>query len=160
MKLKYLFDQVVDNVPVIPGEPGNKTGNVPAALERESCQLQRCYPPLRTLPQRLDVYGGKIQSCYVIEVGGSLLRCKAQLRCTELDKFAAHPPTGQRQLGVSARADHNVDVGRKVVKQEDQPVGDLVAVNEVVVIEHQPDISRRRRQIVQHHGEHGLGRDV
>ncbi|MCB5275996.1 hypothetical protein BJG92_03551 [Arthrobacter sp. SO5] len=112
--LEYLFDQIVDDVPVIPGEPGNETGNVLAALERERCQLQRCCPPFSTLLQRRDIYGGKVQSCHLGEVSRSLLRRKTQLGCAELDQFSAHPPTGQWQLGVRARADHDMDAGRQV----------------------------------------------
>ena len=49
--LQHLLDQVVDDVPVVPGEPGDEAGDVVAALERERSELKRGNPPLRSLLQ-------------------------------------------------------------------------------------------------------------
>ena len=156
--LQHLLDQVVDDVPVVPGEPGDEAADVVAPLEGERSELQRGDPPLRPLLQGRDVGRGQVQSRHLVEVRGGLLGREAQVGGTDLDQLAAHPPTGQWQVGVGAGADHDVHVGRKVLQQEDHPLADLVTVDQVVVVEHQPHARRRRGQLVQHRGEHKLGR--
>src|SRR5664279_4033640 len=48
LTLQDLFDQVVDDVSVVPGEACDESGDVVSALHRERCQLERGDPPFGT----------------------------------------------------------------------------------------------------------------
>ena len=57
LALQHLLDQVVDDVAVVPGEPGDEAGDVVPSLHRERGQLQRGDPALGALLQRGHVLG-------------------------------------------------------------------------------------------------------
>jgi hypothetical protein len=133
--LQHLLDQVVDDVPVVPGEPGDEAADVVAPLDRERSKLKRGNPPLRSLLQSREVLRGEVQSGNLVEVRGGLVGREAQIRSTDLDQLPVRAPTRQWQIGVDARADHHVHVWRKVLQQEGHPIADIATVN-VVVVEH------------------------
>ena len=143
--------------------PANRAMKPPtsvASLERECGELQRGDPPLGALLQDRDVLGGEVQSRRLVEVGGGLVGGEPQVGGPDLDQLAAHPPPRQRQVGVGAGADHDVHVGREVVEQEGHPVADVVAVDQVVVVEDQPHLARCCGQLVEQRGEHEVGRQA
>ena len=94
----------------------------------------------------------------LVEVGGGLVGGEPQVGGADLDQLAADPPPSQRQVGVGAGADHDVHVRREVLEQEGHPLADVVAVDQVVVVEHQPHLRRCRGQLVEQRGEHEVGR--
>ncbi len=156
---QHLLDQVVDDVAVVPGEPGNETGGVVAPLEGERSELKGGNPSLRSLSQSRHFLRGQAQPRHPVEIGGCLLGRKAQLRGTDLDELSANPPAGQWQIRVGARADHDVNVWRKVAQQDGHPVANVAVVHHVVVIEHQPNRARGSGELVEHGGEHKIGRE-
>ena len=155
---QHLLDEVVDDVPVVPGEPGDEAADVVAPPERECGELQRGDPPLGAFLQGLDVPRGEAQSRRFVEVGGGLVGGEPQVGGTDLDQLAASPPSREWQVGVGAGAEHDVDVGREVLQQEGQPLVDLVVVDQVVVVEDQPHLARCCGQLVEQSGEHKVGR--
>ncbi len=93
------------------------------------------------------------QSGRFVEVRGGLVGGEAQVGGPDLDQLAAHPPPGQRQVGVGAGAEHDVDVGREVLQQEGHALPDLGVVDQVVVVEDQPHLARCCGQLVEQRGE-------
>ena len=63
-----LLDEVVDDVPVVPGEAGDEAGGVVASLERERRQLQGGDPALGAPLQRRDVGGVQVEPDDLVEV--------------------------------------------------------------------------------------------
>ena len=55
LTVQDLVDQVVDDVAVVPGKPGDEAGDVVAALDRERRQLQGGDPALGPPLQRDDI---------------------------------------------------------------------------------------------------------
>ena len=55
LALQDLLDQVVDDVPVVPGEAGDEAGDVVSPLHRERRQLERGDPPFGAPLQRCDI---------------------------------------------------------------------------------------------------------
>jgi len=46
---QHLLDEVVDDVPVVPGEPCDESADVVAPLDRERSELKRGNPPLSSV---------------------------------------------------------------------------------------------------------------
>ena len=155
---QHLLDEVVEDVPVVPGEPGDEAADVTAPLDRECGELKRGDPPLGAFLQGLDVLRGQVQSRRLVEVRGCLVGREAQVGGPDLHQLAAHPPARQRQIRVGTGAQHDVHVGREVLQQEDHPVADIVTLDQVVVVEDQPDLARCCRELVEQGGEHQIGR--
>ena len=132
------------------------TSSRPWSESAASCSAA-IHPSVRSSRTATSV-GGEIQAGRLVEVRGGLVGGEAQVGGPDLDQFAAHPPPGQRQIGVGAGADHDVHVGRKVLQQEGHALADLVIVDQVVVVEHQPHLIRRGGQLVEQRGEHQFGR--
>ena len=147
--LQHLLDEVVDDVPVVPGEAGDEAAGVVAPLDGQSGELQRRNPPLGALLQGLDVARREAQSRCFVEVRGGLVGRESQVGGTDLDQVAAHSPSSQLQVGVSAGAEHHMDVGRQVVEEEGHPVADFGPVDQVVVVEDQPHLARCGGQVVE-----------
>jgi hypothetical protein len=93
-----------------------------------------------------------------VEVRVGLVRGETQVGGPDLDQLAAHPPPSQRQIRVGAGTYHHVHLGWKVLQEEGQTLVDLVIVNQVVIVEHQPHLNRRGGQLVEQRGKHQLGR--
>ena len=103
-------------------------------------------------------FGGEVQPDDVVEVGRHFVGGEAQVGGADLDQLAAGPQPSQRQERVGSAADHQVDVRREVLQQERHAVAEVGPVDQVVVVEHQVDVVRRGRELVEHRGEDGLDR--
>ena len=68
LALQDLLGQVVDDVAVVPGEPGNEAGDVASALHRERRQLDRGDPPFGPRVQCGDLLGRQVEPHHLIEV--------------------------------------------------------------------------------------------
>ena len=69
LPLQDLFDQVVDDVAVVPREAGDEAGDVVAPLHRQRRQLQRGDPAFGASLQRGHVLRSQIQAHHLVEVG-------------------------------------------------------------------------------------------
>ena len=156
--MQDLFDQVVDDVPVVPGEARDEAGDVVAPLHRERRQLERGDPAFGALLQRGDVSRSETQPHHLVEVGGGLVRREAQIGGADLDELAPRPQAGQRQRRIGAGDDHQVDLWGQVLQQERHPVVDVVCIDHVVVVEHQHDVVRHRAELVEQRREDRLDR--
>lgn len=155
---QYLFHQVVDDVAVVPGEPGDEAADVVAPLDRECGELERGDPPLRALLQRTDVRLGEVQSRHLVQVRGGLAGSEAQIGGADLDELATRSHPGQWERRVGAAGDHQMRLRGEVLQQEGHPVVDLGRVDDVVVVEHLHDVVGEGAQIVEQSGEDRLGR--
>ena len=88
LTLQDLFDQVVDDVAVVPGEAGDEAGDVVSALHRERRQLDRRDPPFGPPLQRCDVLRGQVESHHLVEVRRGLVGREPQIGGADLDEFA------------------------------------------------------------------------
>ena len=105
-----LVDEVVDDIPVVAREPGDETGDVVPALHGQGGELQRGRPPFGPGPERGHVVGSDGQPADVGQVGRGLVDGEAQVSGSDLDELAACPQPCQREVGVCAGADHDVQV--------------------------------------------------
>ena len=109
-----LLDEVVHDVPVVPGEPGDEPGGVVAALQRQRGQLQRGHPALGPALQRGHVGRGEPES-HRVEVRRRLLLGEPKVGRAHLGQLAARAQPRQRQRRVGAGRDHEPQLGRQVV---------------------------------------------
>ena len=158
LPMQDLFDQVVDDVAVVPREARDEAGDIVAPLHRERRQLESGDPAFGAPLQRGDVPRSEIQPHHLVEVGGGLVRREAQIGGADLDELAPRPQAGQRQRRIGAGGDHQVDLWGQVLQQERHPVLDVVRVDHVVVVEHQHDVVRHRAELVEQRGEDRLDR--
>ena len=85
LPVEDLVDEVVDDVPVVAGEPGDERGRVVAAPQRERGELQRGDPALGAGLERGHVGGGERKAVDVVEVGGPPRLGEAQVGGADLD---------------------------------------------------------------------------
>ena len=122
LPVQDLLDQVVDDVAVVPREPGDEAGDVVAPLHRQRRQLEGGDPPFGAPLEGLDVARRQCQAHDVVQVRGSLGRREAQVRGADLDELAARPQAAERQRRIGTRGDHEMDAWRQVLQQERHPV--------------------------------------
>ena len=158
LTLQHLLGQVVHDVTVITGEAGDEAGHVVPALHRQRRQLQRGDPALGTSRQRGHVPRRQPQAHHLVEVRRRLLTSEPQLGRADLGQLAPHPPAGQRQRGISPAGDHHVQPRRQMIQQERHLVLHLARVDDMVVIQHQHDVTRGSAQVVEQNGQHRLDR--
>ena len=156
---QHLLDEVVDEIPVSPGELGDEAADVLAPTDRQRRELQRGDPPLGAFLEGLDVLGRQAYPDVPGEVLGRLVEGEPQVGGADLDQLPAHPPSSQRQVRVGAGAQHDMDVGGQVREQEGDPLADLGVVHQVEVVQDQPHLTRCCGQLVEQGREHELGRD-
>ena len=156
LSLQDLLGQVVDDVPVIPGEAGDEGGGVVAPLHRERSQLQRGDPTLGPSLQRLDVLSRQRQPHHPVEVRRRLVGREAQIGGADLDEIATPPQQRQRQRRVGATGDHQMNLWRQVLQQEGHPVLDVARVDQVIVVEHQHHVVADGAEVVEQRGEYRL----
>ena len=158
LALQDLLGQVVDDVPVVPGEAGDERGDVLSSLHRERRQLERGDPPFGAPLQRGDILCRQRQSHHLVEVRRGLRGREAQVGGADLDELAARSQPRQRQRRVGAAGDHQVYLRGQVLQQEGHPVVHVARVDDVVVVEHQHDIVRDGVEVVEQGGEARLDR--
>ena len=140
LTVQDLVDQVVDDVPVVPGEAGDEAGDVVAALDRERGQLEGGDPAFGARLQRGDIPRRQVQAHHLVEVRGGLVRREAQIGGADLDELATPPQASQRQRRVGAGRDHQVHRCGQVLQQVRHPALDVGRIDHVVVVEHQHDV--------------------
>ena len=142
LSLQHLLDEIVDDVPVVPGELGDESTDVRPTLHRDRGELKRSDPAFGPALQRGDVIRGEVQAGDVVEVGGNFVGGEAQVGGADLDQFTAGPEPRQRQQRVGSAADHQVNVRWEVLEQERHAVAEVGPVDQVVVVEHQDHLIR------------------
>ena len=149
LTLQDLFDQVVDDVAVIPGEPRDESGDVVSALHRQCRQLDRRDPAFGTHLERCDIRRRQFEPHHAVEVRRGLVGREAQVGGADLDEFAPPAQPRERQRGIGAAGEHQVDLRGKVLQQMGHSVLDLARLDDVVVVEHQDDVVRDCVEVVQ-----------
>ncbi len=148
-----LFDEVVDDMAVVTGEPVDEPRGVLAPLERQGGQLQRGGPPLGPALQRADLGSGQLEA-HRVEVGRRLLLGEPQVGRAHLDELAPGPQPWQRQGRVRTGRDDEAQLGWQVVDQEGHRLVDRGVVDHVVVVEDQHDLVHAGRELVEQAGQH------
>ena len=158
LTLQDLFDQVVDDVAVVPREARDEARDVVPTLDRECGELECGDPPFGAPLQSRDVPRGQFETHHIIEIGGGLVRGEAQIGGADLDEFAATSQASQRQRRVGTGGDHEVGPWRQALQQEGDAGMDVVCVDHVFVVEHQHDVLRLRPELVEERREDRLDR--
>ena len=153
-----LVGEVVDDEPVVAGEPGDEARTGRRGRAARGRQLEGRDPALGPRLERRDVGVREAEAVEVVEVAGHLVAGEAQVGGADLDQLAPSPQPRQRQRGVGAGADDQPQLWRQVVDEERHPGGDVDTVGEVVVVEDERDLAGVHAQLVHHPGEHGLDR--
>ena len=114
-----LVDEVVDDVAVVAGEPGDEPRRVVAVPQRDRGQLQGRDPALGAVapgPPRRSRRGTRPVA--VVEVRRRLVVGEAEVGRTDLDQLTAGAQPGQGKGGIGAGADDQPQLGREVLEQE------------------------------------------
>ena len=120
--LQHLLHQVVDDVSVVPGEPGDEIRDVVPTAHREGGKLERGDPSLRAIVERRDLLRRQRQPHRAGEIVRRLLRGEPQVGRANLDQITASPQASEGKWRISAARQHQVDVRRHVGDQERKPV--------------------------------------
>ena len=158
--LQDLFDEVVDDVSVVPREAGDESGDVVSPLHRQAGELQRRDPALRPALQGRHIGGRQAQAHHPVEVGISLIGREAQVTRSDLDQFAPGSHPGQRERRIGAAGDHQPHVGRQVIQHEGHAGLDVRRSDDVVVVEDEDEVAGLRVELVEQGRQHGFGRQV
>lgn len=82
---------------------------------------------------------------------------EAELKGPELDHLARRAQPCQRQRGIGPRDQHDPCGGRQVLKEERHLLVAACLGDRVIVVEHEDNRGRKRRQLVDQGREHGYG---
>ena len=83
---------------------------------------------------------------------------EAQVGGPDLQELTSSPQARQRQGRVGPTGDHEVHVRRKVLDQEGHRLVDLRRFDDVVVVEHQHQVTADGLQVVEQRGDDGIDR--
>ena len=84
-----------------------------------------------------------------------LVEREAQVVDGDLGELAARAQPRQRQVGLAAGAEHEVEVGRLVVENEGDRIEHLLRLHDLEVVEHEGERRALRRQVVEQRAEDG-----
>ena len=158
LAVEHLLDEVVDDVPVVPGEAGDEQRRVVTAAQRERGQLERGDPALGAGPERGDVGRVQVEPGGRREVGGRLLLGEPEVGRTHLGQLSAGTQPGQGQRRVGAGADDQAHLRRQPLQQQRHAGLHVGPLGEVVVVEHEGQGTGQDAQLVEDGGQHGLDR--
>ena len=156
--VQHLVDQVVDDEPVVAGELRHGRAGIVPALQRQCRQLERRCPTFGAVGESGDVGVAEGEIHRVGEVVGRLLLGEAQIRRPHLDELAAGAQPREWQRRVGTGGDHQMDVGGEMVEQVGDPVVDLLALDDVVVVEDEHQLVVQRVEVVHQRGQGRVGR--
>ena len=145
LALEHLGHQIVGHVAVIAGEGGDKCLGVAVrfrwslALQRKGCQLEAGDPALGPGFEGGHGFFWKLQTHRLVEKGGRLLGCEAQVPLADLGDLAAGPEQVQRERRVLARAEDGVHGRRLVFEQELDGLVDGRCGDELVIVQHEEE---------------------
>jgi hypothetical protein len=150
-----LAAEVVDDVAVVPGERGEERGALGASAQREPCELEPGGPALRAPLDLRDLLAGEIEPEAAVQERGRLGVREAQMPAPQLDHLVARAQTVEREVGIRARRDRELEGRRREVEQRrerrvDARVDDLV---EIVEDEHAGRVAPREVVDEQRHDD-------
>jgi hypothetical protein len=155
--LQHLFDEVVDDVPIVAGEPGDEGCRVVPAPQRQRGELDRGDPPLGAFAERPHVVVADPEPHAAVEVLGCLVGGEAQVGRAQLEQPAERAQPGEGQRRVGAGRDHESHVLGKPVDEEGQTGVDRRVLDGVEVVEHQHDLACARVEVVDQRGQRRFG---
>jgi hypothetical protein len=135
----HVRDEVVDDVAVVPGEAVMNSASRLALEQRR--QLERGDPPFGAPHQggHIRCRASPIVSFRYVAASPGVNRSSA----ARVSVSPRPPAAAQRQRGINAAGDHQMQLPRQMVEQEYHPLPHLRGIDDVVVIEHQ-QMSRAR----------------
>ena len=156
--LEDLVREVVEDEPVVTGELGDERRRVVATLHGECGELERGDPALGPPLQRVDVGCRQAEVHRLGEVRSGLVRGEAELGGAHLDQVPVGTQRRQGQRWVRPGGDDQTDLRRQVLQEERHRRVDLDGLDEVVVVEHQDQVLRRRLEVVDQRGHDDVQR--
>ena len=141
-----LVGEVVEDEALAAPERLDERGGVRPVAERDRRQLEAGDPALGPIDEPRDEVGLEDEAG-VGEIGRRLLDCVAQVVGPELDEPAVGPQAGERQRGILASQEDEMDERRAVLDQEADETLDRLRRDELVVVEDQHErlVARRHR---------------
>ena len=136
-----LVDQVVDDVAIVSGEPGDERGRVIPPLDRERRHLQRGNPAFRPRFEGGDVRWLQGESHHAVQVGRGFIRRESQVGGPDLDELAVRSQAGKRKLRVGSGGHNEVHLAGEVLEQEGHACVHFSGVDDVVVIKNKHDVA-------------------
>jgi hypothetical protein len=135
LPVEHLVGEVVDDVAVVAGEARHGRRGIVASAQSQSGEVQAGGPALGALDQAADVVGAQREALPSVEQVVGLLAIEAQLVDGDLGELAAAAKPGQRQRGLGAREERELELGWGVLEQERDGFVHVRVRDEVVVVE-------------------------
>ena len=158
LAVQHLLGQVIQHIAVAARKRLHKASDIRPPAQRQHRQLQPSHPPLRAGNKRRDSIGGQARPGRLAEQGSSLLQGEAQVGGAHLGQLAAGTQPRQRQRQVGAAGNHQPQPGRQMLEQEHNRLMHRLGVDQVVVVQHQHQLTRNGGKLVDQRGHHRLER--
>jgi hypothetical protein len=149
-----LLAEVVDDMPVITGEPHDELVPVGAAAQRQPGEIHRRRPTFRTLMQRGHILVRELQTEEPVEQRPGFGARKAQLIGINLHELAPGPQARNLKRRLRPRRDRHADKSGEVVEQPPHPGVDRVSFELVVVVEREHERPLERLELTDQHRQH------
>src|SRR5687767_647881 len=116
--MQQLGPEVVDHVPMTPGEGCHANAGIWGALECERRELQAGRPAFRALVQGGQVAWVELYFGPVVQENGRLLLGKTQVGGVQLAQLVACCQPGERERRILGGREDKLQGGRKVLDEE------------------------------------------
>ena len=137
LTIQDLLDEVVDDVPVVPGELRDERARVGSPADRQGRELQGRDPAFGPSLEDRDVARRQPQAHRAVEVRLGFVFGEPQIRGADLDQVPARAKSSQGEGRICARDENHMELWRRVVEEELEPLVDLGAFDDVVVVDHE-----------------------
>jgi hypothetical protein len=130
---------------------------VRALGECETCKVEARGPAIGALKEPPDALVAQAEAQPVVQQRGGFQGAEAEVARRELVELEARPQTRERERRVGPGRQHDTQVGRAAVEQDGELFVHFTVAEPVVVLEHEHDRPRQRRDRIDQLREDGFG---
>ena len=141
LAVQDLVDEVVHDVAMGAGHPGDQARHVSASLEGDGDQLQPDDPALGAGLEGRHVPGAEVQAHHSVQERLGFFEGEEEVGAADLDQLIARPQTAEGQRRVGARGDDEVHLRGQVAEEEGDGVVDRRRADRVVVVQDEDQVA-------------------
>jgi hypothetical protein len=156
LSLEDLFHEIVENMAVAASKVVYKIRDILSALQRYRGHLQTRDPAFCVGRESGNGISGELQARLMPEKAASFFFGKTQLGGPQLYQLAPAPETRQGKRRVRASGDNQVHIGGQVIEEKADRAVNLLAADDVVVIQHEEKRLGKLRYLVDERYHHRL----
>src|SRR5881227_1036229 len=157
LQREHLLAEVIQHEAMTAGKGGQKRGDIAPPLQRERGKLQADHPSFCATLEGSNGPSLQVEFHHLTQKRADLIGGKAQIGSTHLGELSAGPQPCKQERWISTRGNDEVHVGWQVLKQEEQGTVDGLGTDDVIVIQHQGEVSRSTgHELVDYQGNDAL----